>query len=149
VEVDVLDRMAVDARLGLGERGEGAQSPGADPLLEVGLLDHGADVPPGPVRLVGREEVHVDLGRAHARPQDRGRLEPHRRGDDGVDGGLDPVEVDPGVDEGTEEHVAGDADTRIEPGDVSGRAGVVRHSPTVTGRGAAPSAPCGFIPRAT
>ena len=102
--------------LGVGEPAEDGQHPGAHPGGQVRHRHQVADLAPPSVRQVLGAELDVDLATVLAGPQHGPGLEPDRARDDLVHRMLHRVEVGAGVDERSEQHVAGDAGRGVDPG---------------------------------
>ena len=107
MEVHVVGGHPVDGGLGAREPGEDGQRRGTDRVGEIGPLEQGPDVPPGPRgRVVA--DLDVDLGRAEASAGDRRADQPHGLDTDRVDRRLQQAQGHVGVHEGAEQHVPGD-----------------------------------------
>ena len=115
VEVDLVDRAAVEPSLHLGQRREGGQGPPGDPLGQPGLADQADDVGVGP-------HHHVVLGAHHrpgggdATPQHRLDLEGPAPEGQPLEQGQHLVEVGAGIEQAAERHVPGDPGEAVEPG---------------------------------
>lgn len=106
--------MPVGAPLDLGEQREDREGPLAHRGAEVGLLDPGPQV--GPVSL-GRGAVVLDVqvhGR-HPRADHPGDVERDLVGQHGRDRAAHGLQVRARVEQGTQEHVAGDAGGGVDP----------------------------------
>src|SRR3954451_15578931 len=116
VEVHVGGVRAVDAAFRFREPPERGQRASADALVQDGVLEKSADVPPGAVRTtvryldvapISRNPVAGDL--LGAQPDVLGS---HRR-----DGALDDRKRHPGSEERTKQHVPAGAGRRVDPAD--------------------------------
>ncbi len=114
VEVDVVDVDPVHGGLGDRETSERGASTVAHRLGERGGADHRVDRRPAPVVVViGGGDG--DRGGGDAPAGGQGRVEGPLGQADRADEVADHVELGTEVDERGEEHVAGDADGRVDP----------------------------------
>ena len=115
VEVHGIRLDPVDATLGVRQPAEGRQGPGPHPVVQTGLLQRRPDRRPVPVRRVLHQHPDTRLRGPLATADDRLGLERHRARRHRVDGPLHGAGVGPGVEQGPEEHVAGDPGGDVEP----------------------------------
>lgn len=115
VEVHLLRVDAVRAALRGRERAEHRQRRRAHRLGQVGAREHRADGRPVAVVLVLDEHDHVQLRRAQAGAADLAELQPDRVGQHRLDGGDHRLQARAGVQQGGEQHVAGQAVAGVDP----------------------------------
>jgi hypothetical protein len=115
VEMDVVRGHPVHAALGVGEAAEDLDRRRPDARGQVRRSDQGADVRPRAVRMVRRTALHVGPECAQPGPRHGARPDGDLVRDDRGHGGPDRVEGRAGVEQGPEQHVAGDARGRVDP----------------------------------
>jgi hypothetical protein len=145
VEVDLIDRLAVQAPLGLGERPEHGMGAVAHTVGKPGLVEHGGDVAGGADDVGGLGD-DVRLGPGDAVAQHRLGVEAPPTDRQAFADPPHLAEVGAGVEQRTECHVAGDATEAVEPGDpasgvAGGAVGAHRSVPTGSMRDTAIAAP--------
>ena len=124
MEVDLVGRHPVRRALRLGEPPEriegqlGGAGGNRTGIARVGeeLADRG----PGAVRRIRHEHVHVDLRRRLPAPHHSLLREPHGAGHERIEHRLHLIEVGSRIHECAEQHVAGDARGRVDPGETFG-----------------------------
>ncbi len=120
VEMDLLERGAVDLGLGLGQTGE---DPSGEVLLRVSeppAVDHPQDLAEVPMGMLGGV-FDGDLRRAKALSLDFSGNQAAAWQAERRDGRVELGQVDPCIDQGTQRHVAADAGKAVQVGDSHAR----------------------------
>ncbi len=117
VEVDVLDRCAVDGTLSASKPLKGPESPDANLLIQGGGLDDGADLAPVTLGL-SRLDIDVEPGAGNsmtARALGTERIPGEAETSESA---IEGSEIEPGVEQCGQEHIAGRAVEAVEVSDL-------------------------------